>query len=218
MAGSPLLDIINLGCERLAFAADALNVVVRELKLNCSAGNCKLMVVCDGVNSLFAGNTLVHREKTEWRAGPYFHHQEWVRNCVTVDECSVLRNFKKLFLNDYNNAVILTSACLGAKVHNPKAKPDPGQRWWISREREMVPDFSSHLPFALLGEEGWRLMDPFVPVEVENFSEAEMDAMIDYYIERGWLGSNCGTKAGRQEIHFLTGRNPGDFFKFSASF
>ena len=28
-AGSPLTDVINLGCDRLAFAADALNVVLR---------------------------------------------------------------------------------------------------------------------------------------------------------------------------------------------
>ena len=61
LAGSPLMDVIDIGCERLAFAADAVNVLIRELKLNCSAGNCKLMVVCDGVNSLFAEQTLVHR-------------------------------------------------------------------------------------------------------------------------------------------------------------
>ena len=53
-AGSPLMEIIDMGCERLAFAADALNIVIRELKLNCNEGNCKLMVVCDGVNSLFS--------------------------------------------------------------------------------------------------------------------------------------------------------------------
>ena len=137
---------------------------------------------------------------------------------MKVDECSVLRNIKKLLANDYNNAVVLTSACIGAKVFRPQDKPDPGHRWWISQEREMVPEFSSHLPFALLGEEGWRLMDPIVPVEVENYSESELDAMIDYYIERGWLGPQSGSRAGRQEIHFLTGRNPGDFFKFSSSF
>ena len=28
-AGSPLLDIIDMGCERLAYAADALNIVFR---------------------------------------------------------------------------------------------------------------------------------------------------------------------------------------------
>ena len=88
-AGSPLMEIIDVGCDRLAFAADAVNVLIRELKLNCSAGNCKLIVVCDGVNSLFAENTLVHREKREWKSGPYYHFTEWCRNCVKVTSTAV---------------------------------------------------------------------------------------------------------------------------------
>ena len=30
----------------------------------------------------------------------------------------------------------------------------------------MKPDLDSHMPFALLGEEGWEAMDPFLPIEV----------------------------------------------------
>ena len=29
LAGSPLMDVIDMGCERLAYAADALNIVIR---------------------------------------------------------------------------------------------------------------------------------------------------------------------------------------------
>lgn len=217
-AGSPLMDIIEMGCERLAYAADALNIVIRELKLNCNDGNCKLMVVCDGVNSLFSETTLVNKDRKMWKTGPFNRGSHWIRGCVKVDECSVPRNIKKLLRNDYKNAVIVTSACSGATIKDVHDKPPPAHRWYIRMERQMVPNFSSHLPFNLLGEEGWRTFDPFVPVEVGNYSEAELDAMIDYYIERGWLGAECGDKAGRQEIHFLTGRNPGDFFKFSSSF
>ena len=60
--------------------------------------------------------------------------------------------------------------------------------------------------------------DPFLPVEVEPYTEEEMDNAISYNIERGWLGRECDSRAARQEIHFLTGRNPGDFFKFSSQF
>lgn len=74
----------------------------------------------------------------------------------------MLRNFKKLFSADYKNSVVVGSVCLGARVQ-PR---DPGQRWWLSRELDMRPDTDSHLPFALLGEEGWRKFDPFFPVEV----------------------------------------------------
>jgi len=214
-AGAPLAEVIDIGIERLTFAADALNVVIRELKLNCNADNCKLMVICDGVNSLYAEHTLVHREKREWEAGPYWADGDWMKNVAKVDECSVLRNFKKLFRADYKNSVVVGSACLGARLNK---RVDPGQRWWMSRELDMTPDTDSHLPFALLGEEGWREFDPFLPVEVVPYSEGEMDAMISYYIERGWLGKEADSRAARQEIHFLTGRNPWDFFRFSSSF
>ena len=217
-AGSPLMDIIEMGCERLAFAADALNIVIRELKINCNEGNCKLMVVCDGVNSLFSEQTLVNKERKEWKNGPWAPDSNWIKSCAKVNECTVLRNFKKLFMNDYKNAVIVASACVGAKIYPVEDKPDPGHRWYISRERQMVPNPDSHLPFNLLGEEGWRLFDPFVPIEVENYSESELDAMISYYIERRWIKEEAGSRGGRQEIHFLTGRNPGDFFSYSNSF
>jgi len=213
-AGAPLSEVIDLGIERLTFAADALNVVIRELKLNCNEDRCKLMVVCDGVNSLFADHTLVHKEKKEWENGPYWPDGDWMKNVALVDECSVLKNMKKLFVADYKNSIVVVSACLGARV----VPADPGNRWWKSKELKMKPDPNSHLPFALLGEEGWRLFDPFLPVEVGPYSEEELDAMISYYIERGWLGKECDSKSARQEIHFLTGRNPGDFFRFSAGF
>ena len=42
--GSPLSDIINKGLERPKFAADCLNVLMKELKLHCQEGtpNCKV--------------------------------------------------------------------------------------------------------------------------------------------------------------------------------
>ena len=84
MSGSPLMEVIDMGCERLAFAADALNIVIRELKLNCNDGNCKLMVVCDGVNSLFTEQTIVHKEKPEWKNGPYHAVSDYIRNSAKV--------------------------------------------------------------------------------------------------------------------------------------
>lgn len=60
VAGSPLSEVLDIGCERLTFAADALNVLIRELKLNCNDGNCKLMV------GRGLGNVML---KTKLRAG-----------------------------------------------------------------------------------------------------------------------------------------------------
>lgn len=212
--GAPLMDVVDMGCERLTFAADAMNILIRELKLNCNAGNCRLMVVCDGVNSLFAEKTMIHREKRKYENGPYKPWGDWLKNVAEVDECSVLRSIKKLLMNDYRNAVIVTSVDRTARI----IKTDPANTWWRSMEMQMEPDTSSHLPFALLGQKGWEVMEPFIPVEVKPYTEAELDNIIDYYIEKKWLKPDCATLAARREIHFLTGRIPKDFFKFSASF
>jgi len=236
-AGAPLAEVVEFGIERLNFAADALNVVLRELRLNSSNGNCKLMVIIDGVNVLFSPYTLLNKDHTTAfkgvkggkdarglafgvrRVGQRPRRitqeaKEWMSNLATVDECSVLKNMKKMLKHDYCGAAVVASV----DVRSMLRKQDNWNRWWATANRDMKPDLDSHMPFALLGEEGWEAMDPFLPIEVPPFSEVELDSAIDYSMERGWLGPHCSTSAARQEIHFLTGRMPGDFFKFSSSF
>jgi len=48
-----------------------------------------------------------------------------------------------------------------------------------------------------------------------EYSKSEMDVMIDYYVEKRYIGEAATTAAGRAEIHFLTGRNPKDAMEFS---
>jgi len=209
--GAPLMEVINIGCERLTYAADALNVVIKELKMNCNDSNCKLMVVCDGVNCLFADHTLVNKENPMWKPRKYVDWQDWRSEVALVDECSVMRNIKKLLLNDYNNAVIITSVDIGAQM----IKTDPGNKWWISMERHMVPDATSPMPFSLLGDKGWSVLNPFIPIEVEKYTEQEMDTTIDLTVDSRWVRPEMKNSMQRSEIHFLTGRNPKDFFNFS---
>lgn len=226
-SGVPLTEVLDLGIERINFAADAMNVLLRELRINSTEGNCKLLVVCDGVNVLFSPYTLVNKDHKIYFKGPFHKRRigqhpriqtqeakEWMRNLASVDECTVLKNIKKLLRKDYSGAAVVTSVDVDAIMRHTLNK----NRWWMRLERKMIPDTDSHLPFALLGEEGWRTMDPFLPVQVLPYSEAELDSAISYYLERGWIGSHCNTAAARQEIHFLTGRRPKDFFEFSSSF
>ena len=114
--------MVEFGIERLNFAADALNVVLRELRLNASNGNCKLMVIIDGVNVLFSPYTLLNKDHTTAfkgvkggkdarglafgvrRVGQRPRRitqeaKEWMSNLARVDECSVLRNMKRCHLN-----------------------------------------------------------------------------------------------------------------------
>ena len=201
-------QVVEFGIERLNFAADALNVVLRELKLNSSNGNCKLMVIVDGVNVLFSPYTLLNKDHTTAFKGVKGGKEarglsfgvrrvgqrprritqeatEWMSNLAMVDECSVLKNMKKLLKNDYSGAAVVASVDIRAML---RKQPNWNRslffffstlelliwltsittitRWWTVKNREMKPETDSHMPFALLGEEGWQTMDPFLPIEV----------------------------------------------------
>jgi len=213
-AGTSLMEIIDLGCERLNFAADALNVVIKELKLNCNAGNCKLLVTIEGVNTLFTEYTMIHKLKSSWEPGPYPADGDWMNNRAKVDECSVLVNILKLLKNDYKNAVVVTTVDRDATVRK-QATP---LTWYKPQLQHMVPDTRSHLPFALLGEKGWSTLNPFYPVSVDKYTEDEMDNAVDYYLEKGWIRPECSQHNRRQELHFITARRPEDFFNFSSMY
>jgi hypothetical protein len=64
----------------------------RELKENCNAGSCRLMVVCDGVNSLFAEKTMINREKTKYENGPYKPWGDFLKNVAEVGHGDFIRN------------------------------------------------------------------------------------------------------------------------------
>jgi len=213
-AGSKLSDVVDLGCDRLNFAADAFNVLIRELKLNCNAGNCKMMVMIDGVNALFADHTMIHKEKRHFERGPYPIDGDWMKNIAKVDDCSVLYNMKKLLTNDYKNAVVITTVDIDAQVKKQNLRGN----YLLEKQSCMTADDESHLPFALLREEGWNLMAPFYPVAVEKYSQDEMDCAIDYYLDKSWIRQDCANQNRRQELHFITGRIPSDFFKFSTMY
>ena len=48
----------------------------------------------------------------------------------------------------------------------------------------MKPELESDYPFDLLGDEGWKTMNPFVPIETSNYTEGELDVMIDFYTDK----------------------------------
>eukprot|EP00088_Acartia_fossae_P071515 TRINITY_DN982_c0_g1_i1.p1 TRINITY_DN982_c0_g1~~TRINITY_DN982_c0_g1_i1.p1 ORF type:complete len:452 (+),score=70.89 TRINITY_DN982_c0_g1_i1:32-1357(+) len=211
-AGSNLSEVVELGCDRLNFASDALNVLIRELKLNCKAGNCKMMVLVDGVNTLFQDSTLVNKETTTYKHGPY--DEQYTSKFAKVEECSNFVGILKLLKNDYKNAAIITTV----RTENIIGWHDPSYKSYKTRAKDTRPDTTSHLPFALLGEKGWSVMNPFYPVTVDKFSRDEMDSHLDYYIEKGWIRPECDQFNRREELHFVTGRIPKDLFEFSAMY
>ncbi|XP_071447228.1 small ribosomal subunit protein mS29 [Hetaerina americana] len=72
----------------------------------------------------------------------------------------------------------------------------------------------SDFPVYQLGKEGFEHLDPFVPIQIEEYNHKEINSCIDYYIDRRWLQSpNAGTEEGRKELAFLSSRNPYQLMK-----
>jgi len=110
------------------------------------------------------------------------------KSVILPSEFVLTEAFLSVTKNDWNN---------GAVVLSVDATAHPGEL------RE------SHLPRYLLNKEGFEIVDPFIPVEVSNYTEKEIHSQIDYYIDRQWLQQpKAHTKQGREELHFTSGFHP----------
>jgi len=213
-AGSPLDHIVAKGIDRPPFAADCLNVLLKELDASAAEGKCRVALLLDGINALFSPFTLIHKELP--RHGRKRHSLRYVAGLLEPDQISVFRSLKKFVLAASKNTLLITTVDVGKHIHEPGRE---GRFAYISpdkRTRRMRPILESDLPFSLLSQEGWEAMDPFIPVHVPAYSEGEADVMIDYLADKKYLSHVATTEAGRAEIKFLTGRKPLDLRENSA--
>ncbi|XP_070541970.1 small ribosomal subunit protein mS29-like [Ptychodera flava] len=112
------------------------------------------------------------------------------KTIVHVRELSLVRHFKKTLKSDWKNGAIVSSV----DQHGAYKQPD-----------------ESHLPKYLLTKEGFELMDPFIPVHVDKYSEKEIESCLDYYSDRQWLQHpQAQTEDGRKELKFLSYYNPAE--------
>ncbi|XP_049815945.1 28S ribosomal protein S29, mitochondrial [Schistocerca nitens] len=59
---APLMELIELGINRVKYACDIVSVIAEEIKLHSTAGRCKTLVVIDGFNAFFYPTTRVFSE------------------------------------------------------------------------------------------------------------------------------------------------------------
>jgi len=110
------------------------------------------------------------------------------KSVILPSEFVLTEAFLSVTKNDWNNGAVVLS--IDSTAH-------PGEL------RE------SHLPRYLLNKEGFEMVDPFIPVEVSNYTEKEIRSQIDYYIDRQWLQQpKAHTEQGRAELHFTSGSHP----------
>lgn len=198
--GDTLLSIVEHGISRIKHASDCMAVLIEELKLHSAKGNCKLLIVCDKVNSFYEPSRLLFPDRTY----------------ATVDDITIARAFKKLFKKDWNNGALVVAVCKKLVVPYRLLAISGIMKKEKSRHRTLNqwgPFNVNHLsdyPKTLLTDEGFQDFDPFVPVEVSEFTQKEFQSCMDYYEDRQWLQRPAArTLEGQEEIKFLSGMNPG---------
>ena len=215
-AGSPLDHIVAKGIDRSPFAADCLNVLLKELDAFAAEGSCRVALLVDGINALYSPFTHIHKELP--RHGRKRYSLRYVAGLLEPERISVFRSLKKFISAASKNTLLIATVDVGKHIHDLGPR---GRRAYFAmgpekRKKRMVPVLESDLPFSLLSQEGWEALDPFVPVHVPAYSEGEADVMIDYLADKKYISQVATTEAGRAEIKFLTGRKPLDLRDYSA--
>ncbi|XP_059615193.1 small ribosomal subunit protein mS29 [Phlebotomus argentipes] len=74
---------------------------------------------------------------------------------------------------------------------------------------------NNEMPLNLLGRAGFEMLDPFVPVRVNDYTEKEYYSCIEYYVNRRWIQNQ---KQGfDEELKALSAKNPYDLMQLCSS-
>ncbi|XP_011496930.1 PREDICTED: 28S ribosomal protein S29, mitochondrial [Ceratosolen solmsi marchali] len=118
----------------------------------------------------------------------FFSHYTQIKNSLKkfalTSEFSLTQNFLEITKSDWCNGQIIVTVDTA-----------------VNKDRQ-----ESHLPRYLLTKEGFEHLDPFLPINVENYSEDEFYTMIDYYKHKKLIRSL--TSNGEKELKLLSGYNP----------
>ncbi|XP_050070292.1 28S ribosomal protein S29, mitochondrial [Anopheles maculipalpis] len=190
--GAPLLDLVEHGINRAKFACDAIAALLHELKQHSSAGRARTMVLIDGFNAFFQPHT---RLLTESKAR------------VKPDQITLTDPFLSITRNDWRNGVCVLTIDQMVAEFKDKSKPHHNASDAVDASQPPVSVIDSRECFEHL--------DPFVPVHVVGYDEAEYYSCIQYYLDRKWIQT---TEAGfDDELKMLSCQNPYQLMQLCAS-
>lgn len=119
----------------------------------------------------------------------FFHQKTLIKSDtkvkMTPDKITITTPFLNITKFDWQNGVCVLVV----------------DRMALTEER-----MENEFPRYLLGVDGFEHLDPFVPVRVDNYDEAEYMACIDYYLNRRWIQNQ--SEGFEKELKFLSGKNP----------
>ncbi|KAM4690133.1 small ribosomal subunit protein mS29 [Rhinophrynus dorsalis] len=118
------------------------------------------------------------------------------KSLVSPEELTLVHNLRKMLQNDWTGGAIILSVTQTGSLFTP---------------------VSAYLPHELLGKEGFDALDPFVPIQVPDYSEKEFESCYQYYMERNWIQHDkARTEEGKMELFFLSNSNPRELEKICA--
>jgi len=121
------------------------------------------------------------------------HHQQG----LLPEQLSLIHHFKKMMSPTWSGGAVVGT--VSATSNNPG---------------EDLHD----TPKYLLQQKGFEWMDPYVPVEVPEYSKQEAINCLRYYIDRNWIQNEYGrTEEGMKEIMFVSNMNPFNLYRVCAS-
>lgn len=166
--GSSVIEMIDLGINRLKYASEVIVALISELKEASTSGKCNTLVVIDGYNSFFTENTRIFSDN---------------KVMILPEKVSLTTAFLDITKYDWcNGSIVVAVDALATK-----------------EKRE------SDLPRYQLGKEGFEHMDPFVPISVDPYTDAEYQNVMDYYKDRRWVRDI--DENGLQELKLLSAGN-----------
>ncbi|RNA01030.1 28S ribosomal mitochondrial [Brachionus plicatilis] len=201
--GTPILELIDYANSRIKYSSDICGAIVREIKLQSESNRYKVFVAIEQINSYFGPTRLKRPDKSE----------------INVDDITIVRNFKKLLKNDWKNAAVVGTICSRGVII-----PAPNRRTKFydvtipianRRRAEHTLEYEGPLtPAHLLKKEGFYHLEPFVPIEIPAYSDLEILNHYEYYKDRNWLqNEDALTDSGKEELKFLSGKNPREFMR-----
>ncbi|XP_049300250.1 28S ribosomal protein S29, mitochondrial [Anopheles funestus] len=192
-AGAPLLDLVEHGINRAKFSCDAIAALLHELKQHSNAGRARTMVLIDGFNAFFQPYT---RLLTENKAR------------VKPEQLTLTDPFLSITRNDWNNGICVVTIDQMVAEFKDKSKSQPNA--------SDVENISSQPPLSVIdSRECFEHLDPFVPVRVVGYDDAEYYSCIQYYLERKWIQT---TELGfDDELKMLSCQNPYQLMQLCAS-
>lgn len=94
LAGSPLIDIVNHGINRIKYACDCVDVLIDELKISATENKCKVLYAVDGFNALYASKTMIRIDE---------------KYGTKVEEISIVQSLLKMLKPDWCNGAIVVA-------------------------------------------------------------------------------------------------------------